>query len=171
MQGNGQKKNGHPFAELAVLVAEDDPRYRCRLLDNLRSLGVANVRVERDCGAVLAAVGAGEVDVLVTGWRVGCMTAVDLLRAIRADRESRRPDLPMIMVTADTAKLQVEKARDAGVIGFLPLPLTPRAMAACLTSALDPTATFIDSPAYAGPDRRRQTVTPAEERRTAEPSG
>lgn len=166
MQGNGQK-NGHIFGELAVLVAEDDPRYRCLLLDNLRSLGVANVRVERDCGAVLAAVGAGEVDVLVTGWRVGCMTAVELLRAIRADDDSDRPNLPIIMVTADTAKLQVEKARDAGVIGFLPLPLTPRAMAACLTSALDTPLAAVDSAAPAA----ALDAAPTAERRTAGHSG
>ncbi len=170
MQGNGRKDN-QPFEDVAVLVAEDDPRYRCRLLDNLRSLGVTDVRVERDCDAILAAVGAGDVDVLVTGWRIGRMTAVELVGEIRNDGNSRRRDLPVIMVTADTAKLQVEQARHAGVIGFLPLPLTPRSMAACLSNALKPTAAFIDSPNYMGPDRRRRTVPPAEERRAAGRSG
>ena len=79
-----------------------------------------------------------------------------LVRALRNDRESPSPYVPIIMLTAYSNYEDVCATRDSGVTEYLVKPFSVRALADRILSVIDHPRPFVRSPDYFGPDRRRR---------------
>ena len=68
-----------------------------------------------------------------------------------------RAILPVIMVTACSERSRVIEAVKAGVDEFLVKPIRAVDVANRMNAVIERRRSFIDVPAYSGPDRRRRT--------------
>jgi two-component system chemotaxis response regulator CheY len=110
------------FAELAILLVEDDPFTQRLAANMLRQLGVTRITTAkngRDALYVLDELGE-PVDLIISDWHMPGMTGLDLLRHIRA----RAITTPFIMLTGDAGRGSVRAAGDQGVIGYIVKPFS-----------------------------------------------
>jgi CheY-like chemotaxis protein len=77
-----------------------------------------------------------------------------LVRRVRKDH-SGNYRMPIIVVSADAQSLVIKAARDAGANGFLARPFSRAGVQLQVTRGLVDRRTFIESPKFVGPDRRR----------------
>jgi len=75
---------------------------------------------------------------------------------LRRDERSEVRFAPVIVLTAHTEKGKVLAARDAGATEFCRKPITVTELMSKLARVIDSPRGFVESPAYAGPDRRRK---------------
>ena len=100
-----------------VLLADDDRSIRTVLSQALGRIG-CRVRATGSASALWRMVEAGEGDVIVTDVHMPDGDALDLLPAIRR----RRPDLPIIVMSAQNTVLTAIRATEVGAYEYLPKP-------------------------------------------------
>ena len=81
---------------------------------------------------------------------------VEFVKRIRAHPLSPNPFIPVVMVTAQTDKDTVVRARDAGISAFVAKPVTYNALEAKVKLVMSEDREFVRSSQYVGPDRRRR---------------
>ena len=106
---------GSPGA--TVLLADDDRSIRTVLSQALSRIG-CRVRVTGSASALWRMIEDGEGDIVVTDVRMPDGDALDLLPAIR----KRRPDLPVILMSAQNTVLTAIRAAEVGAYEYLPKP-------------------------------------------------
>ena len=115
---------------LKVLIADDDALLAELIAMQIEQIG-CHVRCVGNGRAALAAIGEGDVDVLVTDWQMPELDGLGLARALRANPPGHY--LHIIMMTArggqQAAALEVE------VDAFLAKPVDPTALEITLRSA------------------------------------
>lgn len=104
-----------------ILVAEDHPVNRALIVRQLDRLGYAHTIVE-DGEQALAALAAGEFDLLLTDCHMPGVDGFALARRIRA-AESNGQHLPIIALSASALPEQVQRCLDAGMDDFLAKPI------------------------------------------------
>jgi DNA-binding response OmpR family regulator len=104
----------------AIVVAEDDPDIADMIVFRLEQAG-HEVRRITDGLDVLAAVTA-DIDLLILDLRLPHQSGLDLCRDLRSG--SGRPDLPVLMVTAQTLDADIERGFQAGCDDYLTKPFT-----------------------------------------------
>ena len=106
-----------------LLVVDDIEVMRRLITKNLNSMGYSHI--------LQAANGLEALDQLennpiiaavITDWNMPVMTGIDLLRLIRIHDKFR--NLPVLMITAEVARHQVQEAAEAGVSEFMVKPFT-----------------------------------------------
>ena len=127
----------------AVLVIDDEPLIRWALSEGLTDAGYV-VQQAADGGearAALTAHGAGALVVLLD-LRLPDVADLSLLRHIRA----RRPDAPVLVMTAHGSSEEAAEAARLGVVGFVSKPFDVAEMVKLVNAAwlnrarLDPLA-------------------------------
>jgi len=109
---------------MRFLVVDDSPAMRKIVTNCLKRLGYHEV-VEAENGAsALTELGKGGVDAVVTDWNMPGMDGLALVKKMRSD--DRFKEIPVMMVTADSAKQDVITAVQAGVNDFVIRPFTAR---------------------------------------------
>lgn len=110
LPGSGQRK---------VLIAEDDPILRARLIQLLSAAGQSVIET-RDGVDAMNAFLEHRPRVIVSDWMMPNMDGVEFCRQLRA----REPDAPahFIMLTGNTQKSQLLTAFEAGVDDFIGKP-------------------------------------------------
>jgi CheY-like chemotaxis protein len=149
------------------LVVDDHQPMREILKSLLYGLGVRQVSEARDAGQAYELLRHSAFDFLLTDYDMGDETGVQLAHKLRrTDGANRR--IPIIMITGRTEGRVILAARDAGIDEYLVKPLTAAALCNKVEATLTRRRPFVETPTYAGPDRRRRKgdfVGP--ERRTA----
>jgi two-component system nitrogen regulation response regulator GlnG len=102
---------------LEVWIVDDDASIRWVLERALKQAGMAPQSFE-DADAALAALRRGEPDVLVTDVRMPGRSGLDLLDEVR----TRRPRLPVIVMTAHSDLDSAVAAYQGGAFEYLPKP-------------------------------------------------
>ncbi|MEM1342949.1 MAG: nitrogen regulation protein NR(I) [Pseudomonadota bacterium] len=100
-----------------VLLADDDRSIRTVLSQALARIG-CRVRATGSTNALWRMVEAGEGDVIVTDVHMPDGDALDLIPAIRR----KRPDLPIIVMSAQNTVLTAIRAAEFGAYEYLPKP-------------------------------------------------
>jgi two-component system, chemotaxis family, chemotaxis protein CheY len=131
-----------------VLVVDADRSSRQRLRDILSMGGARKVSETATPAEAIAAL-KHPIGLIV----VGGSGALAFAHAVR--RESLRPSVPIVMVSAQAELAHVIAARDGGVNGLVRAPADARLLLARIASVLADTRVFISSENYVGPDRRR----------------
>lgn len=109
------------------LVVDDFESMRKVVIKNLNAMGYNNIHQAANGQEALKQLGnIASINAVITDWNMPVMTGIDLLRAIRADDKYK--NLPVLMITAEIARHQVQEAAEAGVSDFLVKPFTTGAL-------------------------------------------
>ena len=100
-----------------VLLADDDRTIRTVLTQALSRIG-CRVRATGSANALWRMIDEGEGDMVVTDVHMPDGDALDLLPAIR----KRRPDLPIVVMSAQNTVLTAIRAAEVGAYEYLPKP-------------------------------------------------
>lgn len=148
----GKKLN---FGSLSVLIVDDQEFYLNLLSAVLRGMGIYTVATAADGSEALDAAKDMRPNVIFSDWVMPEMSGIEFTRRLRRSREPRISQIPVIMVTANSLKAQIETARSAGVDTFVLKPITVKAVADKLREVVETPRDFIRTSSYIGPCRRR----------------
>lgn len=114
-----------------ILVADDDRAIRLVLSQALSQLG-HDVRAASDAATLWNWVERGEGDVVITDVIMPDENGLDLIPRIKA----QRPDLPIIVMSAQNTLLTAIRATERGAFEYLPKPFDLRALIGAVERAL-----------------------------------
>lgn len=115
-----------------VLLADDDRSIRTVLSQALTRIG-CRVRATGSSSALWRMVEEGEGDIIVTDVHMPDGDALDLLPAIRR----KRPDLPIIVMSAQNTVMTAIRAAEAGAYEYLPKPFDLKELLGYVQSGLE----------------------------------
>lgn len=107
---------------LKVLVVDDFATMRKIEKNILGQLGIKNVDEADDGTTALPKVQQNKYDVILLDWNMPQMSGLELLKAIRADPNTK--NVPIVMVTAEALKDNIVAAAQAGVNDYVVKPFT-----------------------------------------------
>ena len=128
-----------------ILVAEDDKSVRLVVQQALARQGYA-VQSSGNAAGLWKLIESGKGDVLITDVALPDGDALDLLPRIM----ERRPDMPVIVMSARSTLLTAVKAQETGVFEYLPKPFELRALIEVTARALASIGTPAGTPAPKG---------------------
>ncbi len=149
-----------PLEGLCVMVVDDHHSTRRLVADVLRAGGVDRVVTAESGSEALGMMAGTRPDVIITDWLMPVMDGLAFTRAVRhaaVTDDPRIPDprLPIIMLTTERTRRDVEVARAAGADAFLIKPFTPARVLERVATVRQREIDFVISTAYVGPDRRQ----------------
>ncbi|MBV2183206.1 MAG: response regulator [Rhizobium sp.] len=106
-----------------ILVVDDFESMRKLVIKNLNQMGYTHI-VQAGNGqeAMRMLESNPSIRIVLTDWNMPVMNGLELLKAIRTHVKFGR--LPVLMITAEVARQQVQEAAEAGVSDFLVKPFT-----------------------------------------------
>jgi signal transduction histidine kinase len=117
---------------IRILVADDEPDIVLSLCDRLASLG-HEVTSAYDGQAALTVLEAKPFDLVFLDVAMPKLSGIEVLKRIK----QRRPDLPVIILTAyGTIRLAVEAMKE-GAVDFITKPFQPSQLESVVTKALE----------------------------------
>ncbi|MCC7195156.1 MAG: response regulator [Gemmatimonadaceae bacterium] len=108
---------------MKFLVVDDSATMRRIVVNSLNRIGFQAV-VEASDGAEALEKLDDSINFVITDWNMPKMTGLELTQAIRA-LPSRR-DLPVLMITARSAKEDIVSALESHVNNYIVKPFTPQ---------------------------------------------
>jgi CheY-like chemotaxis protein len=146
---------------LCVMVVDDHASTRRLVADVLRAGGVDRTVTAESAHEAFALLRITRPDMIITDWRMPGMDGEAFVRAIRqaaVTEDPRVPDprVPVIMLSAERTRRDVERARAAGADAFLVKPFTPARVLERVATVGRRERRFVISEAYVGPDRRQE---------------
>ena len=161
-KGPGKLANGLPmvdFGAITVLVVDDNRFMRTLITGLLRAFNIERILEAEDGASGIKMLNASaDIDLIITDLQMKPLDGIEFTRMVRTARDSRKPFVPILMITAHTESFQIVTARDTGVNEFLAKPISARALYARLVAVVTRPRPFIRSKTYVGPCRRRRKV-------------
>jgi two-component system, response regulator PdtaR len=117
-------------ARWRVAIVDDHEPSRTALRSAVQAAGGAIVGESVRCSDALAMVRRASPDVLV------CAAGLPDGDGVHAAAQAARLDCPVVLFTSHTDEALVERARAAGIMGFLLKPLRPRELAPVIDLAI-----------------------------------
>ncbi|MEJ2360236.1 MAG: chemotaxis response regulator CheY [Gammaproteobacteria bacterium] len=111
---------------MKILIVDDFSTMRRIIRNLLHDLGFKNTEEADDGISALPMLQGGDFDLLITDWNMPGMQGIDLLRHVRADK--KLSTLPVLMVTAEQKREQIEEATQLDVNGYIVKPFTKRTL-------------------------------------------
>ena len=108
---------------MKILVVDDSMTMRRIIIKNLKDLGHTDVLQAEDGKKGLAQLATGGVELVITDWNMPGINGLEMSRKIRAG-EAPDKDVPILMVTTNSADGDVVEAMKVGVNNFLGKPMT-----------------------------------------------
>jgi CheY-like chemotaxis protein len=142
---------------LSVLLVDDQPFFRTLLTEVLRAMGVREITTAVDGYDALEAFEMLRPDVILTDWVMPDCDGLELTRQIRLLSDESARAVPIILVTANNQKSQIDNARNCGVDNFVLKPVSVKSVAERLREVIERPRPFVVTEAYRGPCRRRRT--------------
>ncbi|MEO1920195.1 MAG: nitrogen regulation protein NR(I) [Paracoccaceae bacterium] len=124
-----------------VIVADDDRTIRMVLSQALTRAG-CRVRSTGAVSTLWRWVEEGEGDVIITDVNMPDGDALDILPAIH----KRRPDLPIVVMSAQNTVMTAIRANEAGAYEYLPKPFDLKDLLATVNKALTQTSAGVKKP-------------------------
>ncbi len=148
------------LSRVEVLLADPDAQIASLVKDVLRYVGFERIYIVPNGQEALNILQSQEIDLLITDWQMSPLDGPQLINFLRSSPESPNPYLPVIMLTGKAERRDVEIARDVGVTEFLVKPFSAKTLYERLVMVIENPRSFIISPRYHGPDRRRRMDIP-----------
>ncbi len=139
------------FADLQVLVVDDDAGVRKVVRALLTSMGVGTVWEAGDGVAGLDIVRKIAPDVIILDWEMPRVQGPGFMRTLRSPDSFPYPALPVIMLTAHGEYSKVKEAIAVGVNEFLLKPVSSKGLLDRLVSVLFNPRPIVRKPGYYGP--------------------
>jgi two-component system chemotaxis response regulator CheY len=99
---------GNMDYNMRSLVVDDMDSMRRIMAKNLNQMGFKNIVMAANGSEALRTLHSQTIHVMITDWNMPVMTGLDLVKAVRAD--AKLVNLPVLMVTAEALRHQVEMA-------------------------------------------------------------
>lgn len=109
---------------MKFLVVDDSATMRRIVINSLQRIGFSDIVEANDGVEALDKIGA--VDFIITDWNMPNMSGSDFTRAVRSNSDTK--GLPIIMVTARSARDDILLAMEAGVDSYVVKPFTPQVL-------------------------------------------
>lgn len=135
-----------------VLIVDDDSAIRELLWEFLAEEGLAT-REAASAAEARQALEASDLDVILLDMWLPDGDGLDVLDSLRG-----RPEIPVIVITADSSSSRTIRAMQAGAFDYLVKPLEPEAVRAALRRALEQRRMARDLRATVLPDGRERIV-------------
>ncbi len=113
---------------LRVLILDDSAHMLALLGTILLSFGIRDVTRVRSAHAAVKALDGGRVDIAIVDKHLEGDDGLQLLRTVRRREEGRDPRIPIILLTAHTAKSVVIDAVMSGATDVLSKPVSARVL-------------------------------------------
>lgn len=119
---------------LNFLVVDDMEGMRRILTNSLNQMGVKHVATAVNGADAWRMIQAQHFDVVISDWNMPVVSGLDLLQKIRSSRQYA--NLPVVMMTAETERHQVQFAIEAGVSEYMVKPFSVAALEAKIKKAI-----------------------------------
>lgn len=119
---------------MSILVVDDYATMRKIVRNLLNQLGFNNIDEASDGGQALEAFTKKKYGLVISDWNMEPMTGLDLLRKVRSGTEN--PQVPFIMVTAESKTENVIEAKKAGVSNYIVKPFNAQTLKDKLVSVI-----------------------------------
>ncbi|MGB1539685.1 MAG: response regulator, partial [Rickettsiales bacterium] len=143
--------------DVHVLVVDDDLRIAKLVRSVLEGLGFQHVRLCHDGSEALEVLKNETVDMVICDWQMEPMSGLSMVEYVRSP-QSPCLRIPVIMLSGNSERPQVEIARDSGVTEYVMKPFTAKSLCSRIVAAIDHPRSFILSKNFSGPNRRRKKV-------------
>ena len=153
---NGQNSGDNPFANISILVVDDDALTLKLIKTVLETFGFKDITATSDGNQALAQTSVKPFGFIMCDWKMSPLNGIEFVQKVRHDKQSPNRFTPIIMVTGKNSKEDVSMARDAGVTEFIIKPFSAKALASRIIEIVENPRNFIISRGYTGPDRRRR---------------
>lgn len=111
---------------MVFLVVDDMEGMRRILTNSLNQMGIKNVVTAVNGADAWRVIQAQPIDVVISDWNMPVMSGLELLKRIRAS--ALYTNLPVLMMTAETERHQVQVAIEAGVSEYMVKPFNVAAL-------------------------------------------
>ena len=148
------------LSRLEVLIIDPDAEIAKVVMEVLRYVGFEKITLATNANKGLEILRERNVDLLITDWQAAPNGVNNLVQYLRTSPDSPNPFVPIIMLTGKSEKHEVEIARDSGVTELISKPFTPKRLFERIVMIIENPRSFVVSPNYRGPDRRRRTDIP-----------
>lgn len=146
------------FSRLRILLAVENHGLMRQLLhEMLRGFGVPHIEEARSWDRAMDRARRAPFDAAIVDSILGNREGADLVRALRRDPTCRNRQMPILLMAAAPDPESVAKALMAGIDDMLAKPIAPKDLHARLSAALGSPRSFVVTPDYAGPMRRRRS--------------
>ena len=163
-----KKQQPYDLSNFTIMVVEDSLYMQSLIASMLKAFGVGDIVAcenAKEAIELLTVMQATKksrhltsVDIVLTDWLMPNGSGQDLLRWIRQHEKDSVRFLPVIVVSGYTTAFIASMARDMGAHEILAKPVSGTSLASRICSVIDAQRSFIRSPDYFGPDRRRQDM-------------
>ncbi len=144
------------LASLSVLIIDDQPFFRVMLSEVLRSFGVQKIAVAADGEDGFSTFLDVQPDIVITDWMMPKLDGIGLTKKIRSHREESLRIVPIILVTANNQRSQIDFARSTGIDEFILKPISAKSVCDRIREVVEKPRPFVTFPTYNGPCRRRR---------------
>ena len=108
---------------MRILIVDDSSTMRRIIMNTLTKIGYSDF-VEASNGLeAVDKLAAESIALVITDWNMPEMSGLDLVKAVRANDQTRH--IPLLMVTTNAAQEHIDQALEAGVTNYLSKPFTP----------------------------------------------
>ena len=115
-----------PNTKMSILVVDDFSTMRRIISNVLRQLGYENIVEAEDGTKALAILDTQQIDFVITDWNMPQMSGLDLLKAIRSNKDKK--NIPVLMVTAEAMQENIIAAAQAGVNNYIVKPFDAKTL-------------------------------------------
>jgi two-component system chemotaxis response regulator CheY len=123
------------LSSLVVFLVEPSATQAKIIGAELKSVGIAHVRVFGSGGDVLAAMRQSRPDVVVSALYLPDMSGTDLVAAMRRGNDGEQS--AFILISSETRPQALEPVRQAGICGIVPKPFTREQLLTAFAATLD----------------------------------
>lgn len=155
-----QKQREGDFSRLKVLIVDADVRISSIVRQILESFGFRNIELCRNGVDAMTILRTNAIDFVISEWPMEVKFGLNIVQYVRTSAESPNKQIPIILLTGHSEKLDVEQARDSGVTEYLVKPFSAKTLSHRIIQVIDHPRAFIFSPNFVGPDRRRKMPLP-----------
>lgn len=117
-----------------ILVVDDSPSVRYVIKTMIYDLGAYEVTDVPNGETALRKLKLLRYDLVISDWNMPRMSGIQLLEEMRKDDALKH--IPVIMVTAEATRDNVETAAHLGINGYITKPFTPAKLDSLLKSLL-----------------------------------
>ncbi|HEY6256921.1 MAG TPA: response regulator [Xanthobacteraceae bacterium] len=121
---------------IRVLIVEDNQYLRKLVRNLLVNIGVKKIDEVDDALAGFEVIKAVDPDIVMLEWELPMLNGAELTRIIRAPGMLTRPSVPIIMFSRSAPRGRVAEAKRLGVDAYLTMPMSAKALADRIITAL-----------------------------------
>ena len=109
---------------MKILVADDSATMRNVIERTLHDMSLDNLVMCDSAEKVLDIINQEKIDFILLDWHMGEMSGLECLKAIKGNEKTK--NIPVIMLTVEQNKENIEKAMKSGADDYILKPLKPK---------------------------------------------